>query len=214
MTENRFGRWSVLRTFVGPVGRKGVTCTYAEVSCDCGTKKITRMSGLRNGDSKSCGCLRTERIKSLGFASSTHGAAKGGTKTKTYIVWKGMRARCLQPEQPAYPRYGGRGIAICDRWNSFENFLADMGERPLGMSLDRIDNNGPYSPENCRWATPKSQARNTRRNRVFLWGGGTKLLIEIAEETGLSYKYLHKAVTYRGKTIEQAVFDGFIPHGG
>lgn len=86
--------------------------------------------------------------------------------TPTYEVWKGMRQRCSNPNQPAYPDYGGRGIAVCDRWQSFDNFLADMGKRPVGMSIERQNNNGNYEPGNCVWASRTVQNRNSRHNVV------------------------------------------------
>jgi hypothetical protein len=100
-----------------------------------------------------------------------HGHA--ARKTYTYTVWRFMRARCEKPDRPEYRNYGGRGIKVCDRWQSFENFLADMGEKPRGLSLDRIDNNGHYEPGNCRWATTAEQNRN-RRNNVFYEMAGEK----------------------------------------
>lgn len=103
----------------------------------------------------------------------------------TYITWQRMKQRCQYEKAPDYLRYGGRGIAVCDRWQSFENFLADMGPRPAGHQLDRIDNNGNYSPTNCRWVTTRANARNRSSNVLVTVDGITKTAIEWGEETGL-----------------------------
>jgi len=106
-----------------------------------------------------------------GHGSNLHG------RTPTYRSWQAMRSRCHSLTDPAYARYGGRGIVVCARWSeSFEAFLADMGERPAGTTLDRIDNDGPYSPENCRWATRTEQGRNRRTNRLLTFNGATKTI--------------------------------------
>lgn len=155
LTGQRFGRWTVLGEF-----ERSPSASYWLCLCDCGTKKRVQAGHLRQGASISCGCIRSER---LAARQKTHGRSK----TKTYRIWKGMRRRCYQKSNPAYPRYGGRGITVCKRWAKFENFLADMGEVPAGrMSLDRINNNGNYSPSNCRWACDKIQANNSRNNRI------------------------------------------------
>lgn len=112
--------------------------------------------------------------------------AKRYSRTKTYTVWWSMRRRCENPKQKSYERYGGRGITVCERWQSYENFLEDMGHVPQGKSLDRIDNNGPYSPENCRWATLQEQGRNKRNNRLFTMNGKTQCLAAWSSETGIS----------------------------
>jgi len=127
--------------------------------CDCGTKKVIMQMGLRSGGTKSCGCLSKDFPH-----AQTHGHYKNRKATVEYRCWASMKTRCSNPKHKYYKNYGGRGITICDRWlYSFENFLEDMGEKPLPeLSLDRIDNDGNYEPENCRWATKEQQIHNRR----------------------------------------------------
>jgi hypothetical protein len=126
--------------------------------CDCGTIKAFVLSDLKSRHTQSCGCLNRENASHKGKATRTHG--HGFPRTATYRSWKAMRERCRDPNNVHYTRYGGRGIKVCERWNKFENFLADMGERPAERTLDRIDTDGDYTPENCRWATAQEQVRN------------------------------------------------------
>jgi len=146
-------------------------------SCDCGGTIVANVADVRGGNTKSCGCLRKE---------SCHNRAHGLTGTKIYSVWKSMLARCRNKAVDSYPNYGGRGIKVCERWQVFDNFFADVGHAPLGMSLDRIDNNGNYDPENCRWATQTEQCRNTRRSATATVNGQTKTFAEWSEISGIS----------------------------
>ena len=133
--------------------------------CDCGVKKVVAGNHLKSGAIISCGCLAIER----GKQSATHKMSK----TRTYGIWNGMWQRCTNPNSSGFYLYGGRGIKVCGKWESFENFFADMGEAPTGKSLDRINSDLDYSPENCRWADDFVQANNTRRNRYITINGET-----------------------------------------
>lgn len=165
--------------------------------CDCGATTIVPANMLRSGNTKSCGCLRAEGMSKV---SLRHGATRG-KRPRSYGVWQGMRARCLDP---LHPNYGGRGITVCDRWNDYSNFAEDMGEPLRGATLDRIDNDQGYSPENCRWATMKEQSRNRRSNRRVTYRGETRALIEWAEISGINFGTL-KSRLNRGWAVEKSI---------
>lgn len=127
----------------------------------------------------------------MSVAESNKRRAKHGMyQTPIYNVWRQMKDRCTNPNNSRYHRYGERGIKVCDRWQEFENFFADMGHAPEGMTLDRIDVDGDYTPDNCRWATRQDQQNNMSTNRLFTHEGKTQTLAEWARELGLAYHVL------------------------
>ena len=150
----RFGRLKVLGIAPNIGERRAL-----KLKCDCGTKCIKKLIDLTTGKTKSCGCLFLESLSNR----RTHGFSR----TPTYTVWCDMIRRCEKRQNKSYPNYGGRGIKVCERWHKFENFLADMGERPGdGYEIDRIDNNGGYRPGNVRWISDGSaQMRNQRKRK-------------------------------------------------
>jgi hypothetical protein len=147
--------------------------------CDCGKESVVSTRELRTGSTRSCGCLGVERRTAAAVAANqTHGMAR----TPTYEVWFNMKRRCLDPRHKSYADYGGRGIRVCERWLAFENFLADMGVRPAGLTLERDDVNGDYGPGNCRWATWLQQVRNRRCTVLLSAYGETKAMTVWAED--------------------------------
>lgn len=159
LSGRRFGRLLVLwRDLASPNVNVHWTCV-----CDCGNQKSICGQSMKNGRSASCGCLHHEFMLDMGHVNHIHGHSNPATRT--YTTWQGMKARCLNPKNTRYADYGGRGIKICQHWlDAFENFLADMGEKPIGMSIDRINNDGHYEPSNCRWATNEIQMKNRRKH--------------------------------------------------
>jgi hypothetical protein len=164
--------------------------TLWNVRCDCGTTKQINSSSLQRGLSRSCGCRQSPGTHKM-------------SATSTYISWSGMIQRTTNPNIPRWCNYGGRGIHVCQRWLVFENFLADMGVRPDGMQIDRIDNTGNYEPGNCRWATPAQQSRNMRRTRILTYDGITMCVEDWARRIGIRRCTLH--VRLRNWPLERAL---------
>lgn len=164
-----------------------------ECLCDCGKPCVVSAYHLLRGNWNSCGCQR----------GVVHGHARRGNKRTEYIIWCSMHKRCFNPNCPSYPRYGGRGITVCDEWSSFACFLSDMGSRPEGHCLDRIDNDKGYSKDNCRWASYQLSGENKRSTRYLTFRGETKSIAGWSRVLGID----HAALRHRLKnwTIEEAL---------
>jgi hypothetical protein len=189
----KFGRLSVVEY----AGRQGKQSRW-KCSCDCGEIKTVQGNNLSAGHTKSCGCFNKEMTLK---AHTKH----GDSGSPEHSAWRMMIHRCQNPANNQYPNYGGRGINVCDRWQSYEEFLKDMGRRPTPVhSIDRIDNSAGYSPVNCRWATKKEQSRNTRSNRLVTHNAVTRCLTEWAELSGLNVNTLRSRLRL-GWTFERAI---------
>ena len=162
--------------------------------CDCGREVIQYGQDLKKGKVVSCGCWNDEKRFKHGLAN-----------TPVHRIWIGMHSRCRNPNLKEYPNYGGRGIKVCERWKSFENFIADMGIRPEGYSIDRIDNDGDYEPSNCRWATTRQQLNNKRTSRILAMNGESRTIAEWADKLGIDWHTIRNRVDRYGWTIEKAL---------
>jgi hypothetical protein len=187
ISGERFGKLVA----IAPTNKKASNGSIIwKYQCDCGNV-IYRPASLRG--IKSCGCITRK-----------HGKAH----TKLYKIWSSMKSRCNNPNDKYYHNYGGRGITVCDRWDKadgFKNFYADVGEPQKGMSLDRIDNNKGYSPENCRWATRKEQQNNTRVNRMITINGTTKTIHQWCDQMGIKYETARRRIDTYGWSVEEAI---------
>ena len=188
----RFGKWVVIETSVSKNGN-----LYSKCKCDCGTIKDVLNGSLRSGKTASCGC----NCKVGGSDNCNYKHGRGDL----YSIWRGIRYRCNNVEGISYHRYGGRGIKVCEEWDNFETFKEDMGKRPSkSHSIDRIDNDGDYCPDNCRWATSKEQANNRKSNRYLEFLGVNKTLTEWSEEVKISTQTLNCRLK-RGWSIEKTL---------
>lgn len=195
LTGKIFGRLTVIKEISISTRR-----TFWECRCECGKIKVVVGDALKNGDTRSCGCLRAEVTAER---SLKHGDKRNRRDTKEYKAWSKAKSRCYNKNDQKFPIYGGRGIRMSGEWlNDYSVFLENMGRCPRGKTLDRIDVNGNYEPGNCRWATPKEQARNTRNNVWLEFNGETKIEADWADELGIDrrrFNYLYK----RGLTVEE-----------
>jgi hypothetical protein len=194
LTGKQFGRLTVLGIGQSPQ-------IYWKCRCECGEEKVVTGDKLRSGWTQSCGCLQRDRQSEVGKKNRRHGYA---SHTRIYKIWQGMKERCFNTKHNSYPDYGGRGITVCERWMAFTHFLADMGEPPQGTSLDRIDVDGPYCKENCRWATASEQQRNKRNANKLTFDGKTQSIWDWVEELGLDYE-LVRARLRLGWSIDDAL---------
>ncbi len=179
-------------TAIKPIGSSKGSGVIWECLCKCGKTTNVTTKSLRRGNTKSCGCLNSERV----IARNKAGALHGMTKTRTWISWDSMIQRCTNPEHKSFDNYGGRGIKVHPAWlDEFSTFYKDMGERPAGTTLDRINSAGDYEPGNCRWATPQEQGNNRRNNISLTVGGVTDTLANWSRKTGIG----QKTIMYRIK---------------
>lgn len=184
-----FNRWTV----IGPpsLGGKNGTTVFWICRCECGTVKPVASGHLKNGASASCGCLHKERAAEFATKHKS-------IKTREYSSWRAMKERCSNPNHIEWRNYGGRGIGVCQRWadrkSGFSNFINDMGKIPdNSYSIDRIDVNGDYSPENCKWSSRKEQANNRRNSVIVEYHGRSQTISQWSEETGIGYHELYNA---------------------
>jgi hypothetical protein len=205
LVGHRFGRLIV--QYRAEDGKRGQTRWSCR--CDCGSDAVVRGGHLKSGLIRSCGCLRRETTRAM---STTHGAS-GDNETATYRTWRHMRERCDNPRNKDFPDYGGRGIRVCDRWRSYENFLADLGERPPGTSIDRIDNNKGYEIGNVHWASSAQQAQNRRSTKLSVdvarsiraRHSNGETLASIARDVGVSRTMVRNVVHGRAWSSATAV---------
>lgn len=175
LTGQKFGRFLVIAKSVSMNKKRPLW----HVRCDCGAERVVRGWDLRRGETKSCGCYNRDVARKR---ATTHGL-KG---TTTYVSWINMLDRCRRENNSSFKRYGNRGITVCSRWKEFEKFFQDMGSRPSGLTLERIDNNAGYFPGNCRWASRQQQANNRCTTRSLTFGNKTMPISVWSKELGLS----------------------------
>jgi len=192
LTNQRFNRLVAIKRVGSTKDKKATWLCH----CDCGNEKIIIGKELRSGNTQSCGCFNKEQISK---ACKKH----DGKGTRLYCIWKNMRQRCFNVNNPKYQRWGGRGITICEEWNTYTNFRdwALSAGYEDKLSIDRIDNNGNYEPGNCRWATDKEQTRNARSNIVY----HGKCLAEWCEELGLDYDSAYRRIAVQKWTFERTL---------
>lgn len=200
LTGQRFGRLVVLERAAND--KWGHHKWLCRCNCEDRNEVIVAGNSLKSRRTRSCGCLLKEWATRR---FTTHGHAKRGKTTRTYLSWVGMIQRCRNPNDKYYKDYGGRGITVCKRWEKFPNFLEDMGESPHRYQIDRENNNKGYSKENCRWVTSKINNRNKRNSRLITYEGKTKPVVQWAEEYNIPYQALYQRIYKRGWSIRRAL---------
>lgn len=197
-----FGKWQVIAIGACSVASNSAASRWL-CRCDCGTERLVLAQNLLSKKSQSCGrCVATRRALDVKHPAEVLWIKR---HKPTYGSWEKMKYRCCNPAYEKYHRYGGRGIVVCSRWMySFENFLADMGERPEGKTLDRIDVNGNYEPNNCRWATVAEQNRNTSKTVRVTFMGQDMVLQDLAVQEGVGWKSVKLRID-KGHSVEEAV---------
>lgn len=197
LTGREFGRFTVLRrTENNRHNQPQWLCR-----CSCGVEKVIRGSGLTSGQSRSCGCLNSDVRRRICIERNT---THGRSKSRTYTIWVNMVQRCTNPQNPGYKKYGARGVTVADRWLAFDNFLADMGECPGKLTLDRINNAKGYEPRNCRWTTQKVQQQNRTNNRLLTFANETLPITEWARRAGI-HRHIISQRLRKGWTPERAL---------
>lgn len=195
LTGNKFNSLLVL----GKGSRSNDNRIRWRCRCDCGNETLVTTSHLKNGNTKSCGCLQ-KRIVSNMFLKHGH------SNDSTYKSWQAMKNRCTNSFTPDYKYYGGRGIKLDNSWYNFQNFIKDMGEKPTPQhTIERIDNNKGYNKQNCKWATRLEQAQNTSFNRKFIFNGENLTMSEIARRTNIPYDTLRFRINRQNMSIETAI---------
>ena len=177
--------------------------------CDCGKEVLVQTAQLNNGRKKDCGCVNKKRFVEniIPLAHKANQKYKVNSASRLYSCWSGMMSRCSNEEDRYFKDYGGRGISVCKEWESFDNFAdwALSNGYADNLTIDRIDVNGNYCPENCHWATWKEQANNTRRNRYFEFNGEKKTLSQLADKYNINYRLLHERVVTEGWDLFRAL---------
>jgi hypothetical protein len=190
----KFGRWLAIRH---------IRDVYWWCRCDCGSEKPVNSNSMRKGLSTSCGCWNRENAP---YRKRSHGHATHVKKDPTYQSWRNAKARCFNPANNYYDTYGGRGITMCDDWrDDFTVFLRDMGERPAGTSLDRIDNDRGYEPGNCRWSGTRIQSINKRHIAIHDFEGQRLTLKDIARVKDVNYAAFLYRIKVKRESIDAAV---------
>ena len=198
LTGQRFGRLTVVNRAETRNKR-----TYWDCVCDCGNTKVINSYKLLSGNTQSCRCLDTE----MTIARTTkHGMSHSSPE---YYIWKTMRQRCNNPNNGAYKEYGGRGVKVCKRWDKFESFYKDMGQRPSSKhQIERLDNDGDYEPSNCVWATQLAQANNKRNTLYITFRGVTKPISDWAREVGIQKTTIRARIFNYKWDVERALTKG------